>query len=81
MADQIQVGPGERTDAAMTLSGGMLAVLLGIYGFGFVSAVSFPLVLVVPVVSLVLFFVGWWLVADALVLVVRIALDESYGSR
>ena len=81
MADQIQVGPGERTDAAIRLSGGMFAVLLGIYGFGLTWAVSFPLVLVVPVVSLVLFFVGWWLVVKALVLVVRIGIDEVTHSQ
>ncbi|MCH7659362.1 MAG: hypothetical protein IH933_01870 [Euryarchaeota archaeon] len=81
MTDQMQLGPGERTDAAMTLCAGMLAVLLGICGIALTPTVSFPLVLVVPVVSLVLFFVGWWLVVKALVLVVRIGIDEVTHSQ
>lgn len=67
-----------QTDAAVTLAAGSVVVGLGLNGFGFALGFGSPVVLVVgTVVSALVFFAGWWLVVNALVLVVRIVLDEG----
>lgn len=67
-----------QTDAAVTLTAGSVVVGLGLNGFGIaLGSGSLAILVVGTVVSAVLLFAGWWLVVNALVLVVRIALAEG----
>ncbi|KYH26161.1 hypothetical protein HAPAU_12550 [Halalkalicoccus paucihalophilus] len=67
-----------QTDTAVTLTAGSIVAGFGLNAFAFAMGFGSLAVLVVgTVVAADLFFAGWWLVVNALVLVVRIALAEG----
>ncbi|WP_122090221.1 hypothetical protein [Halalkalicoccus subterraneus] len=71
-----------QTDAAVTLTAGSIVAGLGVNGFGFALGSGSLAVLVVgAIISALVLFAGWWLVVNALVLVVRIALSEGPHSQ